>query len=198
MNRRLRTSLILLAPIAFGSATVQADCLGDLNGDGMVDGNDLGLMLGVWNSSDPTGDLDDDGLVTGADFGLLIAGWGPCPCDGSTSLDPLHDDDTPAADQPPRNGLCHDACVAFRYPRSSGYLDNRHPRSIIAVNCRAKEKRGDQSDQYFHAELASMVTRMDGEMSWVPGISPNLSRKMAPAETPCQCLRRAAASSGTW
>ncbi|MCP4833765.1 MAG: carbohydrate-binding protein [Phycisphaera sp.] len=95
MNRLIRNSLALLAPIAVGSVSAQADCLGDLNGDGMVDGNDLGLILGVWNSADPSGDLDGDGLVSGADFGLLIAGWGPCPCDETTSLEPLFDADTP-------------------------------------------------------------------------------------------------------
>ena len=30
-----------------------ASCPGDLDGSGLVDGNDLGLMLGAWGSIDP-------------------------------------------------------------------------------------------------------------------------------------------------
>jgi hypothetical protein len=49
----------------------------DLNGDGRVDGADLGLMLAAWGScSGCDADLNDDGLVNGADLGLLLADWG--------------------------------------------------------------------------------------------------------------------------
>ncbi len=47
----------------------------DLNGDGVVNGADLGLLLGSWNTGDPLADLNDDGIVDGADLGLLLAGW---------------------------------------------------------------------------------------------------------------------------
>jgi len=49
--------------------------LGDLNADGAVDGADLGLLLGVWGSSDPSADLDGSGVVDGADLGLLLGAW---------------------------------------------------------------------------------------------------------------------------
>lgn len=49
----------------------------DLDGDGDVDGADLGLLLGSWG---PCGgcpaDLDGDGDVDGADLGLLLGSWG--------------------------------------------------------------------------------------------------------------------------
>jgi hypothetical protein len=45
----------------------------DLDGNGTVDGGDLGLLLAGWNSSLP--DLDGDGLCDGADLGLLLAAW---------------------------------------------------------------------------------------------------------------------------
>ena len=50
----------------------------DLNGDGMVDSGDLGLLIAAWNGtgSNPA-DLDGDGVVGPADLGLLIAAWGP-------------------------------------------------------------------------------------------------------------------------
>ncbi|MCH2162857.1 MAG: hypothetical protein MK085_13435 [Phycisphaerales bacterium] len=47
---------------------------GDLDGDGKVNGADLGLMLANWGSPG-IGDLDDNGLVDGADLGSLLAAW---------------------------------------------------------------------------------------------------------------------------
>lgn len=46
----------------------------DLNGDGVVDGADLGLLLAAWGQ--PGGDLDGSGATDGADLGLLLAAWG--------------------------------------------------------------------------------------------------------------------------
>lgn len=46
----------------------------DLNGDGLVDGADLGLMLVGWGSGGPA-DLDGSGTVDGADLGLLLVAW---------------------------------------------------------------------------------------------------------------------------
>jgi len=51
----------------------------DLNGDGAVDGNDLGLLLAYWGECpariDCIGDLDGDAQVDGADLGILLAEW---------------------------------------------------------------------------------------------------------------------------
>ncbi|HMN96829.1 MAG TPA: GC-type dockerin domain-anchored protein [Phycisphaerales bacterium] len=49
---------------------------GDLNGDGIVDGADLGLLLSAWGSENFAADLNGDGVVDGADLGLLLAAWG--------------------------------------------------------------------------------------------------------------------------
>ena len=55
-------------------------CLGDLNGDGIVNGADAGLLLAQWGScpTECSGDLDGDGDVDGADLGLFLSAWGPC------------------------------------------------------------------------------------------------------------------------
>ncbi|MFB0985657.1 MAG: pectinesterase family protein [Phycisphaerales bacterium] len=56
-------------------------CPGDLSGDGMVGGADLGVLLALWgvcNSSDCSADLNGDGAINGADLGLLLGLWGPC------------------------------------------------------------------------------------------------------------------------
>jgi len=47
--------------------------LGDLNGDGVVDGADLGILLGAWGG--PGGDLNGDGTTDGADVGVLLSQW---------------------------------------------------------------------------------------------------------------------------
>lgn len=54
-------------------------CFGDLNGDGLIDGGDLGVMLGAWGHCDDevgcAADLDQDGDVGGADLGILLGMW---------------------------------------------------------------------------------------------------------------------------
>ncbi|MFO0873953.1 MAG: multiheme c-type cytochrome [Phycisphaerales bacterium] len=60
------TAMLVLATPVFG----------DLNGDGVVDGADLGLLLGAWGSRGGPADLNGDGVVDGADLGLLRGNWG--------------------------------------------------------------------------------------------------------------------------
>ncbi len=52
-------------------------CVGDIDGNGVVDGADLGILLQSWFLSGPA-DLNGDGFVDGADLGLLLTNWGPC------------------------------------------------------------------------------------------------------------------------
>jgi len=55
-------------------------CPGDLNGDGIVDGADLGSLLNAWGGClDCVADLNGDGVVDGADLGVLLNAWGACP-----------------------------------------------------------------------------------------------------------------------
>jgi hypothetical protein len=56
-------------------------CVGDLECDGLVDGNDLGVLLGRWGASTSTNtaDINGDGFVDGTDLGELLATWGVCP-----------------------------------------------------------------------------------------------------------------------
>jgi uncharacterized protein (DUF2141 family) len=49
---------------------------GDLNGDGVVNGADLGILLTGWGTSG-AGDLNGDGVVDGADLGILLTAWTP-------------------------------------------------------------------------------------------------------------------------
>ncbi|MBL9119499.1 MAG: VCBS repeat-containing protein [Phycisphaerae bacterium] len=61
------------AEIEFTEAGV-ASILGDLTGDGIIDGGDLAVLLGNWDNPG-LGDLDCDGTVTGADLSILLGAW---------------------------------------------------------------------------------------------------------------------------
>jgi hypothetical protein len=61
--------LTVLAPEA-------PDCPGDFNGDNVIDGADLTILLGDWGGG--AADLNGDGTVDGADLTILLGGWGAC------------------------------------------------------------------------------------------------------------------------
>lgn len=58
--------------------TVIPDCIGDLDGDSVVDGTDLAILLGAWGGTG-IADLDQSGTVDGADLAIVLGAWGPCP-----------------------------------------------------------------------------------------------------------------------
>ena len=51
-------------------------CPTDMNGDGVTDGADLGVLLGSWGTAGA--DFNADGVTDGADLGVLLGAWGPC------------------------------------------------------------------------------------------------------------------------
>ena len=50
-----------------------AGLTGDLNNDGFVDGADLAMLLGAWNTAKY--DLDGDGIVSGSDLAVILGNW---------------------------------------------------------------------------------------------------------------------------
>ena len=62
----------------FEFGATAAPCPADLDGDGRVDGGDLGLFLGAWGTSPCDLDLNGDGICNGADLGVLLGAWGDC------------------------------------------------------------------------------------------------------------------------
>jgi len=55
-------------------------CLGDLTGDGLVDGADLAVLLSGWGESfGASADFNADGLTNGHDLAIVLGHWGPCP-----------------------------------------------------------------------------------------------------------------------
>ncbi|MCA9286221.1 MAG: hypothetical protein KDA22_13435 [Phycisphaerales bacterium] len=53
-------------------------CPTDLNGDFVVDAEDLGIVLADWGTQGP-GDFKLDIVVDGKDIGDVLTTWGPCP-----------------------------------------------------------------------------------------------------------------------
>jgi hypothetical protein len=54
-------------------------CPADLNGDNVVNGLDLGLVLAAWGT--PKQDITGDAVTDGTDLGILLASWGACETD---------------------------------------------------------------------------------------------------------------------
>ena len=63
--------------IAEATTACISPCPTDLNNDGIVNGADLGVLLGNWAGSG-VGDFDNNGLVNGADLAVLLGTWGNC------------------------------------------------------------------------------------------------------------------------
>lgn len=66
-----------------GGNTIASTCVAcpDVNGDGIVNGGDLSILLSSWGActaSTCPGDINMDGVVDGADFALVLSAWGPC------------------------------------------------------------------------------------------------------------------------
>jgi hypothetical protein len=65
-----------------GGNTVSDECppdCPDVDGDGMVNVNDLLIVIAAWGLNGPLGDVNQDGIVGVNDLLIVIANWGPCP-----------------------------------------------------------------------------------------------------------------------
>ena len=60
--------------ISISCVPIGGGCPEDLNGDNLINGADLGLLLAAWNTAEA--DLNGDNLTNGADLGLLLAAFG--------------------------------------------------------------------------------------------------------------------------
>ena len=49
--------------------------IGDLDGDGQVNGQDLSILLGFWGTDNAVADIIVNGIVDGADLSALLAEW---------------------------------------------------------------------------------------------------------------------------
>ena len=57
------------------SYTVEIEPFGDLNGDGLINGYDMGLFFAEWGMSDSPADFNNDGIVDPEDLAILLTNW---------------------------------------------------------------------------------------------------------------------------
>ena len=94
---RVLLSGVVAVAMAFGfsPSTVhgQSVCASDLNGNGVVSGDDLALVLSSWGPCPGKGscasDLNGDGVVSGDDLATLLSDWGGVCLSTVTSVTPL-------------------------------------------------------------------------------------------------------------
>jgi formylglycine-generating enzyme required for sulfatase activity len=83
MNLPIR-QLAIATALALTLPAVAQSCAGDIVGNSVVNGADLGTLLSYWGprTSDPfsvASDFNGDGIINGGDLGTLLSNWGPCP-----------------------------------------------------------------------------------------------------------------------
>jgi hypothetical protein len=77
VNAVVITANVDLSDATMSGPLVSSGSPADFNGDGVVNGADLGLLLAAWGSCPGcVEDLNGDGVVNGADIGLLLADFG--------------------------------------------------------------------------------------------------------------------------
>ena len=70
---------VLLAVLGGGErASAQTCHSADFNSNGVVDGQDLAVLVGAWNTNNAAADLNHDGVVAGEDLAIFLGFWGPC------------------------------------------------------------------------------------------------------------------------
>jgi len=84
LGRTARLSIVLDGASEGINATIDIDdiaveieaALGDLNGDGFVNGADLAILLGSWGPcAGCPADINGDGVVDGADIAIVLGNW---------------------------------------------------------------------------------------------------------------------------
>jgi hypothetical protein len=105
------TWYLFVAPqVTFGWPCVADGCnCPDLNASGMVDGADLGILLGAWGTDDACANLDGEGTVSGADLGILLGAWGPYTCPSPSKNEYVVTLECGGECTGPANDFCQDA-----------------------------------------------------------------------------------------
>lgn len=138
----LWTSALLAPSLALVSSAAGQSCvcLGDLDGNGAVNGADLAIVLGGWGAcidcEDCPADLTGDCAVDGADLAILLGGWGPC-----TAI--------------PANDLCAQATVITSFTGSANPFCtlNAGTDGPAIANCSAPPFSGIEGDVWFRVTM---------------------------------------------
>jgi len=69
---------VLLAVLGGGERASAQCAAADISDNGVVDAEDLALVLAVWGTNNADADINGDGVVEGADLTVVLVSWGPC------------------------------------------------------------------------------------------------------------------------
>ena len=80
LQGKLDDTFVMVALAADGTTIVQTELFRDLDGNGVVDSGDIGLVLLDFGPCEGCAtDLDGNGVVDSGDLGLVLLDFGPCP-----------------------------------------------------------------------------------------------------------------------
>ena len=86
--RVLAAALVLLG-LSLSPAHAQDGCGADIDGDGVVNGNDLASVLGNWGPCAAcAGDVNGNGAVNGEDLAVVLTRWASTCTPTVTGLSP--------------------------------------------------------------------------------------------------------------
>ncbi len=74
------TREIYISALIWNGPPPPPPCPIDLNGDRVVDGQDLGqILVNYYSTTSGDSDVNEDGYVDSQDIALMLENWGPCP-----------------------------------------------------------------------------------------------------------------------
>ena len=74
------TREIYISDLIWNGPPPPPPCPIDLNGDRVVDGQDLGqILVNYYSTTSGDSDVNEDGYVDSQDIALMLENWGPCP-----------------------------------------------------------------------------------------------------------------------
>ena len=78
INYRLKKLKTFVHDYLWNTHAVEVPCYGDVNGNGVVDVEDLVEVILAWGTDDAAADITGDGIVNVEDLVEIILAWGSC------------------------------------------------------------------------------------------------------------------------
>jgi len=187
---------VLLAVLGGGERASAQCAAADISGSGTVDGEDLAMLLAVWNTNNAAADINDDGVVEGADLTLVLASWGPCVVVPSwATLIEAYPDSSVVTDASLRAAITATG-LAWRVKDTATQIELvLIPPGTFNMGCSASQQFGCDSDENpvhqvtltnafylgrYEVTQAQWQARMGSNPSFFPGPSPEVPLAQVP------------------
>ena len=138
---------VAIAALVLSLPSVADLCVGDLDADRMVAGEDLGILLNQWGSAS-SGDFNGDGIVDGADLGYLLNAWGECPVTVPSWATLVEARPSEAVTNPTLRAAITASGLAWRVRDTATQMEMLLvPAGIFTMGCTASNQWGCNSDE---------------------------------------------------